>query len=81
MKSKIEIINGNAQIVLTPENDFEKRLIEDAHGYTLKASVFKESERFTYNEFKNHRITIKCEKKKAETKPIASIIDGPATVG
>ena len=62
MKTRVEINNGHAKIVLTPENEFERTLIDNAikEDYNEKISITRE---YTFGEYKNREITISLEKK------------------
>ena len=59
MKTKIEIWQGKAKIVLLAENEFEKDLIEKIKdsrvGYQTTTDVLTE---YSYSTHKNHRIEI-----------------------
>lgn len=64
MKAKVIIENGETTIVLTPENNFEKSVMEsarkDSTGYDFKTSVTAE---YSYQEYKNHCINIQMQNK------------------
>ena len=62
MKTRIEINNGHAQIILTPENEFERTLIDNVieEDYNEKISVTRE---YIFGQHKNRQITISLEKK------------------
>ncbi len=58
MKTKVIITDGEIEISLTPENDFEKDVVEKINGvydYELKTHVEK-----VYNTPSNHEIKIKA---------------------
>jgi len=44
MKTKVIIENGKTMIILTPENEFEKDMVEIAkdQNYKIEANIFKE---------------------------------------
>jgi len=44
MKTKVIIENGKTTIILTPENEFEKDMVEIAkdQNYKIEANIFKE---------------------------------------
>jgi hypothetical protein len=60
MKAKVIIENGLTQIVLTPENDFERNVIEEAERQTpiheLKTSISTDYGQFGNRS--NHKIII-----------------------
>ena len=69
MKTEVVTWDGSAKIILYAENDFERRLIEDAKGikpgkkgYTLEASLLTD---YGYQNHSNHRIEIYLTEKKA----------------
>jgi hypothetical protein len=59
MKTKVEICQGKAKIVLHAENEFEKDLIEkikdSRKGYATETTVLTD---YIYQSHKNHRIEI-----------------------
>jgi len=59
MKTEIVIWQGQAKIVLYPENEFETELIEKVKdsrvGYEIKTEVLTDKQ---YHEHKKHRIEI-----------------------
>lgn len=64
MNAKVIIENGKTTIVLTPENSFEKEVMESARmelsKYDFKTSITAD---YSYQEYKNHCINIQMEKK------------------
>ena len=64
MNTKIVIENGNTSILLTPENDFEKDIIEKIEArkkdYTINAYV---NAQLTYSTYSKHQIEITLEQK------------------
>ena len=62
MKTRVEINNGHAKIVLTPENEFERTLIDNVieEDYNEKISVTRE---YIFGQHKNRQITISLEKR------------------
>lgn len=66
MKSKIVIENGETTILLTPENDFEKRMIEDIVKNKGNHTVYTDaSTTHQWHEQINHKIEISIK----ETRP------------
>jgi hypothetical protein len=59
MKTKVEIWQGKAKIVLRAENEFEKDLIEkiknSRKGYETETTVLTD---YSYQSHSNHRIEI-----------------------
>ena len=76
MKTRVEINNGHAKIVLTPENEFERTLIDNAikEDYNEKISITRE---YTFGEYKNREIAISLEKKntKEDSRNIGASLD------
>jgi len=72
MKAKVIIENGNSQIVLTFENEFEKDIIDKVYQYPNRyertASFSSESETYSSSSRKNQKITIDITKIKEEQK-------------
>lgn len=70
MKAKVIIENGQTKIDLTPENDFEKDIIEKVYGqrqnYDLDADI---NATYNYGAYTNHNIEILIkERQKNESK-------------
>lgn len=57
MKAKVIIENGKAMIILTPENEFEKNMIETAkdQNYKIEASISRE---FSFGNYEDHKIEL-----------------------
>lgn len=72
MKTHVVIDNGKTEIVLTPENDFEKDVIEKVYDskkdFDLRISADKET---NFGVSRNHRFILNLEIKKVVNKPIA----------
>lgn len=72
MKTEIVIWQGKAKIVLHPENEFEKDLIEKIKdskiGYEIKADVLTD---YSYHSHTKHRIEINLNEKSNGTKVTA----------
>ena len=63
MKAKVIIENGLTQIELTPENDFEKDIIEKSKDLNPNCDVnFSYGKESYYTVNKNHKITITLKK-------------------
>ena len=71
MKTRVEINNGHAQIILTPENEFERTLIDNVieEDYNKKISITRE---YSYGVHKNREITIEL-KDKEYPKPTVTL--------
>jgi len=62
MKAKVIISNGKTEIILEPENGFEREVIErtiDEEYKLVKTSI---ESTCSYSEHKNHKIVIEIEK-------------------
>lgn len=70
MKAKVIIQEGKTTIELTPENDFEKDVIEkitdSRHHYDINTTV---STNFQFHEHKNHKIQLNISKKVPKKEP------------
>lgn len=62
MKTRVEINNGHAQIILTPENEFERTLIDNTieQSYTNETRILRT---FTHGYYEDRKIVINLEKK------------------
>ena len=59
MKAKVIIENGETTIVLTPENDFERDIIEKIETHRPKFTTFTEiSASSNYGSYSKHKIEI-----------------------
>jgi hypothetical protein len=65
MKAKVIIENGLSTIVLTPDNDFEKQVVENAYDHKHRFEIITDVEvvknTFT-QELQGHTINIKLKK-------------------
>jgi hypothetical protein len=65
MKAKVIIENGLSTIILTPDNDFEKQVVENVYNNREKVSIESDVEvvknTFT-QELQGHTINIKLKK-------------------
>lgn len=55
MKAKVIIENGKAEIILTPEYDFEKNLIESCREYDIQARCSVE---YYLGQYTNHQLRV-----------------------
>ena len=59
MKAKVIIEDGETSIVLTPETDFEKDIIEKGYGKTNKFSIHTSFDaQYSYSTYSKHSITM-----------------------
>ena len=59
MKTKVIIENGETDIILTPENDFDKGVLEKIHKNKQNFSINTEVKaEYDYGNYKNHRLIL-----------------------
>lgn len=65
MKAKVIIENGQTTIIVTPENDFEKDVIEKLHAksnnYDIRTNAYAE---YNYGTYSKHQIEINIKEQK-----------------
>ena len=68
MRSKVVIENGETNIVLTPQNDFETsvldKLFRNKKSHTLHTSV---DASYNYGDYKNHKLTVNIKECRGST--------------
>lgn len=62
MKAKVIIENGITTIELTPENDFEKRVLKDAHSNSNYEFDTKVTSNYSYGE-NNYKLNVELKVK------------------
>lgn len=75
MKTKIEINNGHAKIVLTTENEFERTLIDNVIEDDYKKTVKVNRDYSSFGSYKNRQIIIELDEKKEDTQSIVVSLD------
>lgn len=66
MKTKVVIENGEIEIVLTPENDFEKDIVEKMVDRKKDFSIHTTADtKYQYSSHSNHKIVMNIK----ETRP------------
>jgi hypothetical protein len=66
MKAKVIIENGETEVILTPENDFEKDIIENIADRKKDFNIHTTAEtNYSYSQHSNHKIVMNIK----ETRP------------
>jgi succinylarginine dihydrolase len=65
MKTKIVIENGKTELILTPENDFDKDVLKKIYNNKSKFSIHTNVEaEYNYGDYKNHKLVLNIKETK-----------------